>query len=151
MKLYARVVYVVLLSLVTHVISDNKNITQTCTHLYEKGVEAYLENNYPDCVTNFENALEKYRDYTKKLAECRLRCRQEAELSEPLYPVNVDNLLFFEQTVRTTLCIFVCKREFKSTFFKAYLNPETEKLFQDRKPYEYLHICYVQVGNHLMV
>jgi tetratricopeptide (TPR) repeat protein len=140
----ARVIYVVLLSVVTHVLAGGQNTTKSCVHLYEKGVEAYLDNRFDLCVVYFENAVQKYRDYTKKLQNCRLKCHQEAQLSEPLYPVDVDNLLFYERAVKSTLCIVKCKRAHKDTFVNSNINKEAEKLFEDKKPYEYLHICYFQ-------
>ena len=35
--------------------------------LYEEGREAYLENNYGDCVKHFEAALRDYKHYTQVL------------------------------------------------------------------------------------
>ena len=35
--------------------------------LYEEGREAYLENNYGECVKLFEAALRDYKHYTKVL------------------------------------------------------------------------------------
>ena len=35
--------------------------------LYEEGREAYLENNYSDCVKHFEAALRDYKHYTQVL------------------------------------------------------------------------------------
>lgn len=131
----------------THVYAEDSvfNDTESCVDLYEEGVEAYLENRWADCVENFEKALEKYRSYKKLLQGCRLKCKYEAELSEPLYPVDIDNLLFYERAVRQTLCLMQCKKESPEVFGKFNINPEIEKLFEEQKPYEYLHICYLKV------
>lgn len=131
--------------LLTHVYSELVNNTESCVHLYEEGVEAYLENRYADCVENFEKALHKYRSYKKKLQNCRLKCKYDAELSEPLYPVDVENLLFYEKAVKQTLCIMQCKKDNPELSGIFNINPETEKLFEDQKPYEYLHLCYFKV------
>ncbi|KAJ8930442.1 hypothetical protein NQ314_016769 [Rhamnusium bicolor] len=143
------VFYILLINvfLLTHVHSKQANDTETCVQLYEKGVEAYLENRFIDCVDYFEKALEKYRSYTKKLQNCRLQCKYEAELSEPLYPVDIENLLFYEKAIRQTLCIVKCKKENSEIFGNFNINQEMEKLFEDQKPYEYLHICYFQTGD----
>ncbi|KAJ8923830.1 hypothetical protein NQ315_010412 [Exocentrus adspersus] len=133
--------------LLTHVCSEPTNTTESCVYLYENGVEAYLENRFADCVDFFEKALQKYRSYKKKLQGCRLKCKYDAELSEPLYPVDVDNLLFYEKAVKQTLCIMRCKKEYPEHFDNFNVNPETEKLFEEQKPYEYLHICYFQTGD----
>lgn len=131
----------------THVQSEDlvSNDIESCVDLYEEGVEAYLENRFADCVENFEKALRKYRSYNKLLQGCRLKCKYDAELSEPMYPVDIDNLLFYERAVRQTLCIMECRRGSPDVFGRFNINPETEKLFEDLKPYEYLHICYLKV------
>ncbi|XP_018578753.1 prolyl 3-hydroxylase 1 [Anoplophora glabripennis] len=133
--------------LLTHVHSESFNDTESCVRLYEEGVEAYLENRFVECVDNFEKALHKYRSYKKKLQNCRLKCKYDAELSEPLYPVDIENLLFYERAVKQTLCIMQCKKDNPELFGNFNVNPETEKLFEEQKPYEYLHICYFKTDN----
>ncbi|XP_057671498.1 cartilage-associated protein-like [Diorhabda carinulata] len=132
------------LCLLTHVQSNEGNATENCVQLYEKGVEAYLENSWEDCVTYFEEAIVKYRKYRKQVSSCRLKCRNDAELSEPLYPVDLENLLFFERAIRQTLCIIKCENENKNILENYNVNLETGSLFEQQKPYEYLHICYFQ-------
>ncbi|KAJ8936432.1 hypothetical protein NQ318_015578 [Aromia moschata] len=127
-----------------HAHEAETNDTESCVHLYEEGVEAYLENRFADCVEYFEKALNKYRAYKKRLQNCRLKCKYETELSEPLYPVDVENLLFYEKAIKQTLCIMECKSRHPEIFGSYDVNPETEQLFEERKPYEYLHICYFQ-------
>ena len=47
--------------------------------LYEEGREAYLENNYGDCVKLFEAALRDYKHYTqvlvRKWIDLSLNCK----------------------------------------------------------------------------
>ncbi|CAH1158417.1 unnamed protein product [Phyllotreta striolata] len=129
--------------LYAHVRTNDANVTETSVQLYEKGVEAYLENRWEDCVDLFEKALSKYGKYRKKVQRCRLLCKNEAELSEPLYPVNIDNLLFFERAIRQTLCIIDCEND-DPEILDNYINLETGNLFEEQRPYEYLHICYFQ-------
>lgn len=142
---FTRAVIQLILVFLVHVRSENQNSTGSCTSLYEMGVEAYLENDFNGCVINFENAIEKYRLYAKKLRNCRLKCRKEAEDSKHFYPFDVENLNFYERTLKTTLCILKCKLKDSYLFGPYNINKETEKLFEDAKPYEYLHICYFQV------
>lgn len=121
------------------------NFTQNCVQLFEQGVEAYLENNFVECVTNFEKSIEKYHAFKKKLLGCRLKCKNEAELSEPLYHVNVEHLNFYEKTVRQTLCLMKCENENLEIKENFNVNNEIENLFEEHKPYEYLQLCYFQV------
>lgn len=129
-----------------HVQTNEANVTETSVQLYEKGVEAYLENRWADCVVYFEKALGKYRKYRKKVQSCRLKCKNEAEFSEPLYPVDNDNLLFFERAIRQTLCIMECENDDPEILENYIVNMETGNLFEEQRPYEYLHICYFQVS-----
>lgn len=124
---------------------QNQNITESCMVLYEKGVESYLENDFNACVLNFENAIERYRLYTTKLRNCRIKCNEEAENLKYFYPFNIENLHFYEKTIKNTLCILKCKIHDSQLFGPYNINKETGKLFEDAKPYEYLHVCYFQV------
>lgn len=131
-------------TLLIGVVADTANDDETsCTTLYERGVQAYLEDRYEDCVTHLEAAIENYRKYTKKLQNCRILCKEAAEDSEPLYGVDVEDLRFYEKTIRNTLCLIECQK--KSELLGFYLNAATSEVFENRKPYEYLHICYYQV------
>lgn len=145
--MYGATVWALLLvgSLISHVFSAKVNSTKTCETLYEEGVRAYLDNNFEECVGRFEESIEKYKLYSKSVQNCRLKCKDEAELSDWLYTVNIDDLRFYEKAIKNTLCIIKCKSD-DNVFAKYNLNHEVEALFENRKPYEYLHICYFQVS-----
>lgn len=143
---FLRAVFQIIIFYLIHVRSKHQNSTETCLMLYEKGVEAYLESNYNECVLNFEKAIEKYRSYTKRLRNCRMSCNEEAENSELLYSIDLENLQFYEKTLRNTLCVLRCRFEDGQLFGIYNINAETENLFENRKPYEYLHICYYQAS-----
>ncbi|KRT79626.1 hypothetical protein AMK59_7679 [Oryctes borbonicus] len=132
----------------THVKSEVINPNESCAVLYEKGVEAYLDNNYNNCVKYFEAAVEKYRIYIKTLQNCRIQCKENVSEDRPLYTDNLEDLHFFEKTLKNTLCILKCRKEHGNVFGLYNINKETEKLFEDRKPYEYLHICYFQTKDY---
>lgn len=116
--------------------------------LYQSGVDAYLENNFSGCVGRLEASLEKYREYRQKIVACRQMCAMDAELFEPLYPVDVENLRFYEKTLRGTLCLIKCRNGDELLSRTATISPDTEKIFEHRKPYQYLHLCYFQVRNY---
>ncbi|XP_044752189.1 prolyl 3-hydroxylase 1-like [Coccinella septempunctata] len=130
--------------ILTHVHCDQLNNTKSCVDLYEKGVELYLENNFSECVSYLEKAVTEYHKYRKTLQNCRLACKREAEDSEPLYSVDIDNLMFFEKTIRTTLCAIKCHDKLIGDSASFNINEDIENLFEKKKPYEYLHICYFQ-------
>lgn len=134
----------VLVILPTNVYPNELNSTENCADLYEKGVEAYLENDFESCANYFEQALQKYHLYMDKLLYCRIKCKEEAEMSFPLFKVDIEHLMFYERAIKNTLCILKCKKRYADIFGDFNINPETEQLFDDRKPYEYLHLCYYQ-------
>ncbi|KAK9872974.1 hypothetical protein WA026_020322 [Henosepilachna vigintioctopunctata] len=136
---------IILCSYLTHVNCEQTNGTKTCAEVYEKGVEAYLDNKFQECVSYLENALVKYREYSKTLLNCRLKCRDEAEQSKPLNDIDIENLLFFEKILKNTLCLVKCKTTSTLNTEKYNINEELEHVFENRKPYEYLHLCYFQV------
>lgn len=124
---------------------------ETCAILYEKGVEAYLENNFQDCVKYFELAVETYHHYSKALQNCRIKCKDDASTTPFMYEEDIDDLHFFEKTIKNTLCIVKCREQHKDIFESYNINKETEKLFENRAPYEYLHVCYFQVCNFKLI
>lgn len=142
-------VIVTIVFVLTHVISETINTNQTCAILYEKGVEAYLEDNFEDCVEYIEAAIKKYRIYSKTLQNCRLQCKEDVSENQPMFADDIDDLHFYEKTLKNTLCILKCRNKHKSIFGLYNINKETEKLFENRKPYEYLHGCYFQVCKFL--
>lgn len=125
--------------------SNTSESAESCVKLFEQGVEAYLENRFEECVINFEKSLSKYNAYRKRLVNCRLRCKNEAELSEPLYHVDIEHLAYYEKTVRQTLCLIKCENESPEIQENFNVNNEIQKVFEEHKPYEYLQLCYFQV------
>jgi len=124
------------------------NESLNCKQLYEKGVEAYLDADYEKCVDSLEDAIHLYKTYMKKIQLCRLKCHDQVAEDEPLYQSNIDNLMFFEKTIRNTLCIIKCKDNDADIFNEFGLGDQDLEPFVDKKPYEYLHICYSQTKQH---
>ncbi|XP_050314394.1 prolyl 3-hydroxylase 1-like [Anthonomus grandis grandis] len=134
-----------LISLVLYVGLISANEPETVAYFYEKGVEAYLEERYPQCVEKLEAALKRYRYLTKSTQHCRLKCKHDHENEAPFYPENIDDLQFFEKNLKITLCILRCKA--RNSDNSEYLGGELEKIFEERKPYEYLNLCYYKIND----
>lgn len=115
-----------------------------CLISYKRGVSAYLENNFDECVTKLEDGLKKYSNYTQALQNCRIKCKEDAELADPLYAVDLDNMHFYEKAIRNTLCLMRCRKNNVVLATSISVTPETDQIYQDAKPYEYLHLCYYQ-------
>ncbi|XP_031334109.1 prolyl 3-hydroxylase 1-like isoform X1 [Photinus pyralis] len=117
---------------------------EDCLISYERGVAAYLENNFEECVTQLEDGLKKYSNYTKALQSCRIKCKEDAEFADRLYPVDLEDMYFYEKAVRNTLCLMKCQKRNPVLGKSVTVTPETDQIYQDAKPYEYLHLCYYQ-------
>ena len=48
--------------------------TKNFEDLYLEGKEAYLDNNYKDCVTKIEAAIKDFKFYTDTVNNCKLKC-----------------------------------------------------------------------------
>ncbi|XP_066247278.1 prolyl 3-hydroxylase 1-like [Euwallacea similis] len=142
--------WVVLLALITillvaHVLSDRTKPSETVASLYEEGIQAYLEERFPECVEKLEQSLKQYRWHRRNTENCRLKCRHESEASEPLFPVDVEDLRFHEKNIRNTLCLLNCK--IKSNGNNDNIDGNIEKIFSEMRPYEYLHLCYYKIND----
>lgn len=135
--------YALITIFVTHVRPDKVKESDTVASLYEKGTEAYLEERFPECVEKIEGALSKYRSHRRNTQNCRLKCKHESEASEPLFPVNIDDLRFHEKNVRNTLCLINCK--INNNGNNDNIDEDLQKIFEEKRPYEYLHLCYYKV------
>ena len=48
--------------------------------LYSEGKEAYLDNNFKDCVTTIEAAIRDFKFYTETVSKCKLKCGRKSEM-----------------------------------------------------------------------
>ncbi|XP_021914351.1 prolyl 3-hydroxylase 1-like isoform X2 [Zootermopsis nevadensis] len=142
-------VYVILCVcvLVQRRVSSETVVSETdrpCDALYRDGVEAYLEERWQDCIDNFERALSVYRTLKQATVNCRIKCHEEGDESRTLIAQkNIDDLQFFEKTVRQTLCLLKCGRHNPKGGLNG-LPKDVQKEFEVLKPYEYLQLCYYQ-------
>ena len=116
--------------------------------LYQYGKEAYLEEDYRSCVSLLQQALDEQRDYQQLLVECRGRCRRQAA-GEPLLLAAAaadTQLATFERLIRETRCLVQCHRSRLGQHVQHYYDSAwADDEFRDRKPYEYLQLCYYKV------
>nr|XP_040228209.2 cartilage-associated protein-like [Anopheles coluzzii] len=118
---------------------------------YEQGVQAYLTNEWEDCVYFLERALEGYRTYYESVANCRMECEYAARdvkhRGEFLHGSNVDNLQHYELILRRTLCLSKCARRYaiyRYLPFSEDFDGHYMDVFQELKVYPYLYACYVK-------
>lgn len=129
-------------------VDDEDLFSKTFVELYEIGVEAYLENNWRDCIVFLEAALHEYHIYRQTIINCRMECWFESQRTTPLMAnVNVDNLQFYDNIVQRTLCLGKCHNRYlhKQYLPPFYLHKIYRERFQSMLPYEYLQLCYYKV------
>ncbi|KAF0305480.1 Cartilage-associated protein [Amphibalanus amphitrite] len=116
--------------------------------LYQMGKEAYLEEDYRSCVNLLLQALQGRREFEQLLVECRHRCRQQAA-GEPLLITDAADgeLATFERLIRETRCLVQCHRERLGQHVQQFYDSAwADDEFRERKPYEYLQLCYYKTG-----
>ncbi|KFB35449.1 AGAP003898-PA-like protein [Anopheles sinensis] len=120
---------------------------------YEAGVQAYLGNEWEDCVYFLERALEGYRTYYESVANCRLECEYAARdvrnRGDFLHASNVDNLQHYELILRRTLCLSKCARKYaiyRYLPFSEDFDGHYMAIFQEQKAYPYLYACYTKTN-----
>ena len=122
---------------------------QNFGQLYSKAKEAYLDNDWPNCVKHMKAAIRGYRAHRDIVIECRRECRKTSHSSEKDSAIFVGDpeLELFERVTREALCLMDCKG--RMTGGKLPRGDEIASRvtddFEKKKPYDYLQLCYYQV------
>lgn len=111
--------------------------------LYNKAVEAYLDENWEQCIASMNEAIEDYHFYNDAQIGCRLSCKKPSGEKE-VTPQHVEDLRYWETMIKQTLCILKCKK--KVLQGRAEIISRTvSQDFESYKPYDYLQLCYFKV------
>ncbi|KAF4533424.1 hypothetical protein B566_EDAN001149 [Ephemera danica] len=119
------------------IIDDEKS----CMDLYQAGKDAYLEERWQDCIDFMEKSVQVYNRMKKHIIQCRIKCTNEADNSMPTALEDVEDLHFYERTLKNTLCLLRCKKKLKPAPLFTF---EEIKLFESLKAYDYLQLCFFQ-------
>uniref|UniRef100_A0A182VQD1 Leprecan-like alpha-helical domain-containing protein n=1 Tax=Anopheles minimus TaxID=112268 RepID=A0A182VQD1_9DIPT len=132
-------------------VSDTPEDGSSFIDQYEQGVQAYLSNEWEDCVYFLERALEGYRTYYESVANCRIECEYAARdvknRGDFLHGSNIENLQHYELILRRTLCLSKCARKYaiyRYLPFSEDFDGHYMDIFQEQKVYPYLYACYVK-------
>jgi len=109
--------------------------------LYRLGREAYLENNFEECVKYIEASLRDYKEYNDLVNQCRLKCKK----SVPYKPVIqfTKEYNHYESLIRETLCLMNCKRgKTNPNRSEEIIDKKLVQDFETLKTYDYLQLCY---------
>jgi len=113
--------------------------------LYRRGREAYLENNFEDCVKLIEASLRDYKEYNKLVNQCRLKCKKRVASYKPAVVQAVQEYKHYEGLIRETLCLINCKRgKINPNRSEQIIDAKLVEDFESLKTYDYLQLCYFQ-------
>lgn len=109
---------------------------------YKRGIQAYLENRWEDCINYIENSLILYKNYRSTLLNCRYKCH--SFIDNELDRSEVKDLFgFYELIIKNAYCLIKCEKY----YFKN--RPSTKKEvdidFENKVPYDYLQLCYFKM------
>jgi len=114
---------------------------QDFVQLFEEGKQDYLDESWSQCIEKMRRSNAAFKTHKKSLVSCRIGCKLEADNTEPLSRVDVEDLQFYDKKVRTTLCLLRCAKENNVKFYKQKVLDEYSRLI----PYDYMQLCYFQV------
>jgi len=115
--------------------------------LYNKAVEAYLDENWEQCIASMNEAIEDYHFYNDAQIGCRLSCKKPSG-EKQVTPQHVEDLRYWETMIKQTLCILKCKK--KVLQGRAEIISRTvSQDFESYKPYDYLQLCYFKLNDFL--
>ncbi|XP_066602566.1 prolyl 3-hydroxylase 2-like isoform X2 [Prorops nasuta] len=115
--------------------------------LYENAVDAYLEENWDECIEAFNKAIHGYKMYKRMITNCRKKCKIQAAGYTPIFAEDFDDFHFYEKKIQETLCLLSCNQDYHEVAGKKALTrvpKDIENKFVENRPYEYLHNCYYQ-------
>jgi hypothetical protein len=78
--------------------------------LYSQAVEAYLNEQWDECVTRMNEAIEDYHFYKDAVVGCRLECLKES-FDKPLVSPQLEDMKLWEKMIKKTLCLLKCKKD----------------------------------------
>lgn len=112
--------------------------------LYTQAVEAYLDENWDECVTRMNEAIEDYHFYRDAVVGCRLECIKES-FEKPLVSPHLEDMKLWEKMIKKTLCLLKCKKNILKNRAEIVDKKVTYE-FETLKPYDYLQLCYFKVS-----
>ncbi|XP_072943226.1 cartilage-associated protein-like [Epargyreus clarus] len=111
---------------------------------YDRGVKAYNQERWSECIVQFEESLHLYKLYKSIIVNCRLKCKSHN--FEPTIKESMEDLHIFEMFFNMRDCLTKCQTQgFNDVHIYGNVSDSVIDNLQTKKPYEYLHICYFQM------
>ncbi|CAG9117558.1 hypothetical protein JYU34_003465 [Plutella xylostella] len=114
--------------------------------LYKKGVQAYTDERWSECIVQFEEALHLYKLHKSVLNNCRTQCNVPQHTSS--IKENIDDLKIYEKYFIQRNCLNDCQdKGFNDLNLYSDIEESVLEKIQMKTPYEFLHVCYFQMNN----
>ncbi|CAI5448815.1 unnamed protein product [Caenorhabditis angaria] len=117
----------------------------TFEEYFKSGKVEYTEKNWPDCVAFMKRANDDFKQYQDEMIACRQKCEKLIKPAD-----KSEKLSMFHETSERALCIMRCKRDRLTERHPGVRKMDVYFDMMERKPYQYIHICYWQLGELAM-
>merc|ERR1712032_152311 len=84
---------------------------------------------------------------TQVLGECKSKCKASVKSGSKIKLESPD-MKHYHQLIQETLCNMKCKLHALPKSRSETVRDEIRTFFEERKPYDFLQLCYYQVGKH---
>ncbi|XP_059051085.1 cartilage-associated protein-like [Achroia grisella] len=136
-------VYIILFFVIHKVVfSDSYNLSSV-DETYIKGYQAYSKEHWEECTEWFQESLYLFKLYKTIIINCRIKCKNQYQ--KPVLNDLHDDLKTYEVLFNRGHCLYKCQeKEFKNNNLNSDISTTILHNMQNRKPYQYLHVCYYQ-------
>ncbi|XP_030040165.2 cartilage-associated protein [Manduca sexta] len=112
---------------------------------YKKGLKAYTEERWSECISQFEESLHLYKLYKSLITNCRFKCNNHPYSTD--VKESIEDLQFIETYFKRTDCLYQCQNQaFEDLKINGDIDDSLLRNMQNRRPYEYLHMCYYEMN-----
>uniref|UniRef100_A0A8R1E079 Leprecan-like alpha-helical domain-containing protein n=1 Tax=Caenorhabditis japonica TaxID=281687 RepID=A0A8R1E079_CAEJA len=143
MKRHLLIFQLFLIAHLAHCQPSEKRVT--FEDYYQFGKNEYTDRNWPDCVAFMRRAIDDFRQFQDDTVNCRQKCDR---LIKPAAP-GASRIATFHETNESALCLLRCRKDMNGDHL-TIRKMSTYFDMAERRPYQYMHICYYHQGELAM-
>ena len=113
--------------------------------LYADGLSSYSDENWPDTITYFRQAIADYTRVVKAREQCYAECNGQT-VSVPQDYAHSGDLRFFHGVLQRSTCVEKCRERVTGGRWLGGVSGKVEENMASRKPYNYLQLALYKVG-----
>ncbi|VDN04034.1 unnamed protein product [Thelazia callipaeda] len=107
--------------------------------------QLYKYGNWDDCIAFFLRSVEDFDYFIGENTWCREKCAREHRTNKKTgidAGEDIAEIALMYANAQHALCLFRCKSERLTSMRPSVNDPDVFEEFQNRKPYQYMQICY---------